>query len=892
MSKLRRCSTVVSVLLVASLLLAACDATAPSSSGATPSPALPTIVPGSLSDAAIIVDRAAHAANAPLFQSVALTYTMRTSDGGVDDQARLWYQTTNRWRLQSHYRLVANPGPSPLQVSDGTTFWRYDPVSSFVNITSVADALAGNDAPLYSLARTFKSADCPAPRLIGQDAVAGRPAYVVELGPDRCVQASRPGAVDWVVWIDQQTFLELKSQGSFQPPLSSNGAAASPPLTITREVTAITYNVPINAAQFQFTPPANARVMDERALPLAEVRRRVNFPVFIPTTALHGLRAELPYLRDDMGQPTYVEVFYHTADGRVLLAVMNMAASPANHPYRGDQMVTLANGISAYLATPHPQCWPENGDLALGWEQDGTQIVLSAAQDGMGNAAIPRDELLKIAASMSRTDDLPATEARPPLTPAVLPSPPPTAADCADWFPIALPTGGPPVAPLPTATPPPTASTDQMSALLATWARQADYPIFVPAYIPDGLNLDARRNEFAPNGEMSLRYAARIALTTPPGQRGSQFDLTVQEHPASYNEIAGGQGERITLAKGRAWLWRNIPNLDGSPSVVTVLRDGVLIRLSSSIASADELVRVADSLTPVPGGHAPLPDPAPFTLAEIRAQLSIPVFVPTNLPADFVAEPPLVFNDSFPGENFATRLQTAIALSYHHRDGRPALWVKNSMVNITYSGNHPDRPTLPNGITASYVNTPASQGGPTLQWQQDGVHLTISGPEQTRDSLLQIAANMSSTFDPNAVELPARPFATPAPPTFALLRPQWLPNLHMSVAQQDADSAPLPGGDIFLIFDNQPVDPQPHVPLVLHEIQRGVYAEGLPDARARQETAGGQAIWVSHDGDNCTQLSWTQNNVDLTLKNSYSLQAQPRYSCDQLRQIVAAVRLG
>jgi len=150
---------------------------------------------------------------------------------------------------------------------------------------------------------------------------------------------------------------------------------------------------------------------------------------------------------------------------------------------------------------------------------------------------------------------------------------------------------------------------------------------------------------------------------------------------------------------------------------------------------------------------------------------------------------------------------------------------------------------------------------------------------------------MSKSAELGATEQPAtRPTLTPALPAFTLLRPAWLPELNMSVTEWADPGSPQPGANIVLSFDAPATLVQPHIPLTLREIKRGVYAEGLPDPQATRETVNGQNIFVTQLGADCVRITWTQNDVDLTLINAYNVQARPRYSCAQMEQVAGSVR--
>jgi outer membrane lipoprotein-sorting protein len=80
---------------------------------------------------------------------------------------------------------------------------------------------------------------------------------VITLGQSRCAGGPEAGAaselVEWTIWVDKETFLILKSVQEV------DGVVAA-----TTTVTNVQYNAPIEASRFDFTPPPDARVRDQR----------------------------------------------------------------------------------------------------------------------------------------------------------------------------------------------------------------------------------------------------------------------------------------------------------------------------------------------------------------------------------------------------------------------------------------------------------------------------------------------------------------------------------------------------------------------------------------------------------------------------------------------------
>lgn len=137
---------------------------------------------------------------------------------------------------------------------------------------------------------------------------------------------------------------------------------------------------------------------------LNEIRGRVSFPVFIPTYLPEGLAPETVFGGE---LPTEnVEIRYLSPKGTVGLIVLNgnLDCCPGLLRFQSEE-INLPNGITAHLVQTPTTI---NGGKTLWWEQEGTHIELSGTD-------LAEEELIKIAASMSRTADLGEIEERMPL---------------------------------------------------------------------------------------------------------------------------------------------------------------------------------------------------------------------------------------------------------------------------------------------------------------------------------------------------------------------------------------------------------------------------------------------------------------------------------------------
>ncbi|MBI2954940.1 MAG: zf-HC2 domain-containing protein [Chloroflexi bacterium] len=433
--------------------------------------------------------------------------------------------------------------------------------------------------------------------------------------------------------------------------------------------------------------------------------------------------------------------------------------------------------------------------------------------------------------------------------------------------------------------PKPAPSADEFQYQIEQIAKQADFPVFIPQYVPRGLK--PRQPRLNPTLGIQLAYVPPDEVEKSSPDRLIGIGIVQQRATSDMINRWTQMAETVSIGNARGWLRRGVRNADGtgSNSSVLVLRDGTLVSIGSFALSPEELLEVAESLQQAPGSHAPLPNPGPQTLAEIRGRVSFPVFVPTDVPAGLTPEPPIGGERSISG----------VRINYHAADGGIQLTVFNAPAG---SGMDADQRksgqpiALPNAITAHFFDMQPQYGGPILWWQQDGAYVALSGPHLSKDDLIKIAGSMSNIADLGRPETPAaRPKPTPVPtPKFTILRPTWLP-ARMTVGEQYEPGMPEHGSSVVLGFDPRPEDTQPHDVLTLREMPKAqVGRRGNPDPQETHETIGGRDVTIVHRGDNCIALSWMQGDVALTLTNPYDPPGQPKYSCDDLRKIVASIQ--
>lgn len=438
--------------------------------------------------------------------------------------------------------------------------------------------------------------------------------------------------------------------------------------------------------------------------------------------------------------------------------------------------------------------------------------------------------------------------------------------------------------------PQPAPSADQFAQQLATFATQADFPLFVPRLIPRGMVAQTPKLN---GGALGLGYA-------PPGDTDPNAVFThgigIYERKATAADLKpANEAEPIPIGALKGWYRAGKENVGTSTtnSALIFVRDGTSIFLTTSTLSRDELLAVATSLDTVAGSHAPVTPPAPRTLAEVRARTRFPIYVPTYVPAGLTPEPP----DERVGGDVPT-----VGINYDAPDGGIGMIVRNGEAGTELDADprkDGEAVTLPDGTPAHFLPLESlTYHGPVLWWHRDTVFIAVSGPNLTKDELIRVAASMSVTADLGTTTIPSsRPTATAIPaPAFTILRPTYLPEPLTERQQFVASDVAGMGPGVVLGF-SRPND-SPQSALLLREVPKAA-ATAISDPQAVHETIGGRDVTIVKRGDDWVTLAWVQGEVFLTLTNPYTVppttspfgpSSHPRFTPDQLRQIVASVR--
>lgn len=414
---------------------------------------------------------------------------------------------------------------------------------------------------------------------------------------------------------------------------------------------------------------------------------------------------------------------------------------------------------------------------------------------------------------------------------------------------------------------------------LTSLAGRIEFPLFAPQAVPnDMVPLAPKWNEIENQVELAFVPPDRLNSNSQP----ESFGIIIYERRAAYDRIRNWTdgAEAIDLDGAQAWVRRgdfDAVSGTGSNSAVMVLRDGVLISISSFRIAPEQLLDIAKSLVAVPGAHAPLPNPTAPTLAELRAQADFPILVPTYMPEGLTAEPP-----------------TSHEVKYHRADGTTALIVQNAKQGVGGMEQDPrfngELIRLPNGQEAHEL---AFEPQITIVWwNQDNGYVSLEGHGIPRDEMLKIAASMSSTAELGATEPPpAQPTATPVPPaSFTILRPSFLPE-KMTITEVNIATSSQNGSGVEIRFDPHP-DGTPHDLLTLTEFPQALADTNVTDPQAVKQSISGRQVTVIKRGAGCVTYQWVQNGLALTLANPYDPPGEPgqvRYGCDVMEQIIASI---
>lgn len=318
-----------------------------------------------------------------------------TVDYGVNTtrtRTHAWYQEPDRWR--SEYTSTTHPysavsDGTRVSVNDGASVWRYTSRDNTVRINMTPLQPEGGLESVISSARTIttilqQASECYNPELKGQEIVADRRTYVIDMGVTSCPSNSASQFNGrQTLWVDVETFLVLKV-------VVQHIDSAEPAYIM--ETTQVRYNESIDESIFQYMPPVGVKVVDLREssvgqstppseelptpTPAPEQQEpngfiQVPFNVFVPSDISPNLKRTLSYGESN----ELVLIEYHGSDGELTLQVLTGPAGCCldADPRRAQNPIMLADGIQAHFIRVDPAY----GGSILWFQKDGSYIALS-----------------------------------------------------------------------------------------------------------------------------------------------------------------------------------------------------------------------------------------------------------------------------------------------------------------------------------------------------------------------------------------------------------------------------------------------------------------------------------------------------------------------------------
>lgn len=312
---------------------------------------------------------------------VAETWMQKT--GASDAAGKPIYRARAEVREASEADLVGS-----LMVSDGETFWLYNPAENTV-ITGAASQMRDAASTPGGQAMMFQDLiaqglDAVQLEVLGAETVAGKNTWKVKVTPQPATreQLGLDGLVEGFMWVDAELALPLKA--TFDASDFGRGSV---------EALRLETNTGLSADLFRFTPPPGANVVRAEDLAaraktgvasLDEARAAVGFPLREPAY----LPAGMALVEVRLAGPAAVILNYAGAGGSVSVVQSSKEIGRDQAPPAGSQTrAVTVRGVSGALITG-----PDGQGSLLRWEEGGLRYVVAGA--------IGADEALKIAESL------------------------------------------------------------------------------------------------------------------------------------------------------------------------------------------------------------------------------------------------------------------------------------------------------------------------------------------------------------------------------------------------------------------------------------------------------------------------------------------------------------
>ncbi len=520
--------------------------------------------------------------NVKSFAMIQETYDARADDPNAPPtratrgEIKTWYAGPTRWRIESQQAATNQPLYKTIQVADGDAQYDFDVNNNTVNV-QVAESKSfpsPSAASLDFLRQDFSN--CYEPNVVGEETIAGRAAYKVDMGIAKCRSAAAPALNGpHTIWLDKKTFFVLKSEIR---------ALTGDAVTSSMAVTAIDYNQALPNDLFTFTPPADAKINDMRPKPapsaqeyqtqLSALAARVEFPLFAPAELPNGLVPRAPQWNEIEKQIELAYVPAAQADTNSLAQQDGVSILEKRADY--ETLRGWSDGAEPF-ALDGAQGWIRRGDFdpsvgtgsnsAATVLRDGTLLLISSFR-------VKPDALIELAKTLQT---VPGSHA---------PAPNPTA---------------------------PT-----LQALRA----QADYPILIPTYVPDDLTP-------APPMQNEIDYYRADGTKALMVQNAKQGAGAMEQESRF-------QGELVELPNGRV-AHQLLFNADANQPTIVILwwvQDGGYTALESHGIARDETLKIAASMSSAAElgkTHAPPVQPTPTAAPAPAFQILRPTWLPEKM---------------------------------------------------------------------------------------------------------------------------------------------------------------------------------------------------------------------------------------------------------------------
>jgi outer membrane lipoprotein-sorting protein len=363
----------------------------------------------------------------------------------------IFYQAPDRSREEN--------SDSTIKIDDGTTVWNYAPPRSAdyggdVSFYSHDLALRQMDGTIPTYVETlnytiYKLTDCYQPTLVGEDVVAGRPTYVLDMGVEipRCNSVNGNPYDNSRLWIDHDSYFILKDVPDKNRTLP--GASI--------EITNIRYNPPLATDLFTFVMPKGVNFNggwvtipkgtnfnggsvtsgvtdDEFRAQTAKIIGATGFTTYLPGY----LPSYLPGLLQEKLQAEGLS--YYVWAGQLGITYSQPRYQP--HPPVPGTYIAYPTTLRLYMQQATPthiasetkdlrkivlgggDAWTECGQMLTGslCDPNSTMIVVIRGDTiiSVVGSGIPMDELAKVVASLT---PLPAAPPSGPAFPTMPPAP-------------------------------------------------------------------------------------------------------------------------------------------------------------------------------------------------------------------------------------------------------------------------------------------------------------------------------------------------------------------------------------------------------------------------------------------------------------------------------------